>query len=93
MLEGAVHDRLILSGPLAVAVRPVGAPGGAVSIMTLKTAESPYMGRWSALALVVALPMGPLPVSVELGRPTRGVVSPRAMPVASVPSSSQPVQG
>ena len=40
VLAGAVHERLIAVAPLAVAVRPVGAPGTVASVVALSTLEA-----------------------------------------------------
>ena len=58
--------------PLAVAERPVGAPGTVfvcVGVLTWKTSESPYMGRVPEPAAALLLPMGPWLLSAEAGRP------------------------
>ena len=39
MLPGAVQERLIWVVPLAVAVRPVGAPGVVASVVALSTLD------------------------------------------------------
>ena len=40
VLAGAVQERLIWVVPLAVAVRPVGAPGAVVPVVPLSTLEA-----------------------------------------------------
>ena len=59
MLPGALQERLIAVVPLAVAVRPVGAPGTVVTAepATWKTAESPYMGRVKTVLAIWELPL------------------------------------
>ena len=48
MLPGALQERLIAVVPLAIAVRPVGAPGTVVVVVALATLE----GRPVPLALI-----------------------------------------
>ena len=40
VLPGALQERLIAVVPLAVAVRPVGAPGAVASVVALSTLEA-----------------------------------------------------
>ena len=40
VLAGALQERLIAVVPLAVAVRPVGAPGAVASVVALSTLEA-----------------------------------------------------
>ena len=102
VMAGAVQERLIWVLPLAVATRAVGASGTVVTkgaAATWKTPESPYMGWVEAGPTPLSLPMGPWPVTEELGRLTRTFpwVTPSALEEvsknASVPSWSQPVRG
>ena len=55
-LAGALQERLIWVIPLAVARRPVGAPG--TEAITSKISESPYMGRSADKAAVWLLERG-----------------------------------
>ena len=100
-LAGAVQERLICVVPLAVAVRPVGAPGAVFvggGVLTWKTSESPYMGLVEPAPALALEEMGPWPLPESLGRPSLALLVPSARDwvpkaKASVPSWPQPVRG